>query len=351
MTRKPRLLFFQTGSYTEVSRRLRSGGIETYRDQKAPVDFVASMRDRIVPLPRKSKTAPDGVRSMPFVAAPDMHLFSRVERKLWSLFRTDGAWIDRRGDFRLKERYGRINRPNYAYGMLRAASIAKYFGKKSVTVIEFGVASGDGLLNMIELASTIQQETGIVFRVVGFDNGAGLPAINGYKDHPEIWNPSDFAMENRERLEKQIAGKAQIIWGDIADTVSSFLGTIEQRAPIGFVSVDVDIYSATVSALRCFDGPSDRYLPAVSMYFDDVSFFFANRWAGELAAIAEFNDAHELRKIDIDRSLSMRPLHQSWHSHMYVLHVLDHEGRQQSKDRAELGNEAHFRFMASQDII
>jgi hypothetical protein len=218
-------------------------------------------------------------------------------------------------------------------------------------VIEFGVADGGGLLNMIELASTIERETGIYFRVVGFDSGTGLPAIDGYKDHPEIWNPGDFTMQNRGRLESKIAGKADIIWGDIANTVSGFLSTIEPSAPIAFVSVDVDIYSATVSAMRCFDGPSNRYLPAVSMYFDDVSFFFANRWAGELAAIAEFNDAHELRKIDLDRSLSTRPLRESWHSKMYVLHVLDHDDRQRPKERAKLGIDEHFHFIASQGII
>ena len=31
------------------------------------------------------------------------------------------------------------------------------------------------------------------------------------------------------------------------------------------------------------------------MYFDDRSFFFANEWAGELAAIAEFNENHKLK--------------------------------------------------------
>jgi len=283
-------------------------------------------------------------------AGTKMRLFSRVERKLWGLFRNDGAWIDRRGDFRLKERYGRIQRPNYAYGMLRAADTARYFGKKSATVIEFGVANGDGLLNMIELASTIEQKTGIYFRVVGFDSGSGLPGIDGYKDHPEIWNPGDFTIENRERLESKIAGKAHIIWGDIATTVGSFLSTIEPSAPIAFASFDVDLYSASVSAMRCFDGASNKYLPAVSMYFDDVSSFFSNSWAGELAAIGEFNDAHELRKIDIDRSLSGRPLREPWHSQMYVLHVLDHQDRQQSTERAKLDINEHLGFMWSQGV-
>ena len=89
--------------------------------------------------------------------------------------------------------------------MLRAADCAKYFGLTSVTAIEFGVASGAGLLNMANLADMITQETGVHVRVVGFDTGAGLPSIQGYKDHPEIWNAGDFAMEDRPALLTSLA--------------------------------------------------------------------------------------------------------------------------------------------------
>jgi hypothetical protein len=87
------------------------------------------------------------------------------------------AWIAKNGDFRTKGQYGLITRANYAYGMLRAADCAKYFGYRHVTAIEFGVASGAGLLNMADLSTVIEAETGIGFRVVGFDTGAGLPTV------------------------------------------------------------------------------------------------------------------------------------------------------------------------------
>jgi hypothetical protein len=90
---------------------------------------------------------------------------------------------ERYGDFRTRERFGLITRANYAYGMLRAADMARCFGKKRVTVIEFGVASGAGLLNMVNLAPIIETETGIELRIVGFYTGAGLPPVQGYKDH------------------------------------------------------------------------------------------------------------------------------------------------------------------------
>lgn len=42
------LLFFQHGDFGEAYRRFQEGGQETYRDQRASVDFVASLRSRYV---------------------------------------------------------------------------------------------------------------------------------------------------------------------------------------------------------------------------------------------------------------------------------------------------------------
>ena len=235
-----------------------------------------------------------------------MHLVTKLKRKAWTHIIGESSWINRYGDFRTREQYGLIARANYLYGMLRAADVAKYCGKQSVTVIEFGVASGAGLLNMIELAPMIEKETGIHFRIVGFDTGHGLPSVKGYKDHPELWRAGDFATEDRETLMRTLGGRADIIWGDIADTIGPFTDSINSAAPLGFISVDLDIYSATTMALRCLTGLPAKYNPGISMYFDDVSFFFANKWAGELAAISEFNEQHQLRKIGLDRSLPGR---------------------------------------------
>jgi hypothetical protein len=210
------------------------------------------------------------------------------------------------------------------------------------------VASGAGLLNMIELAPQIQRETGVKLRIVGFDTGRGLPPVQGYKDHPELWNGGDFATEDKEALSRRVAGGAELIWGDIGDTVGPWAETMDESAPLGFVSVDVDIYTATRAALRCLDGKPEKYNPAVSMYFDDVTFFFANRWAGELAAIEEFNQEHELRKIGPDMSLGRRPvMNDNWYPNMYACHILDHETRQRPRDRSQLTIGAHDEFMAS----
>jgi hypothetical protein len=275
-------------------------------------------------------------------------LINRIHRKIWSLAFGHEWWIRKNGDFRTKERYGQIYRPNYAYGMLRAADNAKYYGYNSVSIMEFGVASGGGILNMIECASYIAQETGVIFKIFGFDTGSGLPVVDGFKDHPEIWNPGDFFMENRDDLNNKIEGKANIIWGDIAKTVDSFMSSLDESSPIGFISIDVDLYSSTVSALRCLNSRAEKYLPAVSMYFDDVSFFTANPWCGELAAINEFNQDSVYRKISNDRSLpGRRPLAaQSWYSSMYVCHILDHDARQRPRSRGELSIQEHHELMS-----
>lgn len=277
---------------------------------------------------------------------------TRIQRKLWTIMFGHESWIRKTGDFRTRESYGLVERPNYAYGMLRAADNARYYGSKAVSVVEMGVASGAGLLNMIECADQITHETGIIFNIFGFDTGAGLPRVEGFKDHPEIWTPGDFAMENREVLLNRIGGRAEIIWGDINDTIDAFTENLSEQSPLGFVSVDVDLYSATKAALRCLVSDSNKYLPAVSMYFDDVSFFTANPWCGELAAINEFNELHHNRKISCDRSLpGRRPVAaQNWYPSMYVCHVLDHEARQTSRTRDGLTIGQHYRTIATQNV-
>jgi hypothetical protein len=280
-------------------------------------------------------------------------LLTKLQRKMWTHFFGEPSWINHSGDFRAREQYGLVARANYLYGMLRAADVAKYCGKQSVTVIEFGVASGAGLLNMIHLTPMIEKETGIKLRIVGFDTGHGLPSIRGYKDHPELWRTGDFATEDRDALIRRLDGRAEVIWGDIADTIEPFTNSINPSAPLGFISVDLDIYSATTAALRCLTGQPEKYNPGISMYFDDVSFFFANEWAGELAAISEFNEEHELRKIGPDRSLpGRRPvLSASWYSKMYVCHVLDHEVRENPRDRQQLAIHDHAEYMAARFLF
>jgi hypothetical protein len=213
------------------------------------------------------------------------------------------SWTNLTGDFRQKE-HSRPDRPaNYAYGLLRLPTPRSSSALSAVTACEFGVATGRGLTNMADVAAMVTEATGIRFRVVGFDTGAGLLPPGGHKDHPELWSGGDFAMQDPAELRRRLDGKAELILGDIAETIDPFVQTLTPECPLGFVSIDVDVYSATVSALKGLSGPHDRYLPAVSFYFDDILFYFANEACGELAAISEHNAAHPLRPVHPDRSL------------------------------------------------
>jgi hypothetical protein len=233
--------------------------------------------------------------------------------------------------------------------LLRAADIAKYFQRKRITAVEFGVAGGAGLLNLVDLARLVEAETGVTLRIVGFDTGQGLPPPNGHKDHPELWQGGDFATGDRDALVRQLAGRAEVIWGDIRDTIGPFIETVDATAPLGFISIDLDLYTSTKAALECLTNRPEKYNPAISMCFDDVCSVFANDWAGELAAIAEFNDEHQMRKIGLDRSLpGRRPVKaDSWYGTMYVCHILDHEARQRPRKRQTLTIDAHDEFMSS----
>jgi hypothetical protein len=263
------------------------------------------------------------------------------------------ARVKRAGDFRERESYGLIPRPNYAYGILRAADLARFLGKRAVTVCEFGVATGNGLVNMIDLAEQIRTETGVDIRVVGLDTGDGLPVIEDYRDHPELWSVGDFAMTNKDELRKRAGGKAELIFGDIKDTVEGFVASLDESAPLGFISVDVDIYSGARSAFRSLLGRPELYTPAVSIYCDDVSFFFANRWCGELLAIEEFNTENAVRKIDQDRSLpGVRPSTTDvWYRSMFVGHILDHEVRRKPAKREGLSIQDHYKFMKAASLF
>ena len=273
------------------------------------------------------------------------HFGKRVWRKLFGA----QSWAKRAGTFREKEAHGLIQRSNYAYGMLRAADTAKFFGKSAVTACEFGVATGMGLINMTQLAELIEAETGVKFRVVGFDTGAGLPAPSGYKDHPELWSSGDFSMGDPDLLRRRLAGKAELVIGDIKDTIGAFTRTLTTDCPLGFVSIDVDIYSGTVAALQGLLGQCEAYLPAISFYLDDVASYFSNEACGELCAVDEHNAAYPQRPIYSDKSLPRGRFEPfaDWYRSMYVGHILDHPYRNHARERGSLSLQDHLKFMAA----
>ena len=99
------------------------------------------------------------------------------------------------GNFKQRLRYDGVIYPPYAYGMYSAALQAKSLGLKKITAIEFGVASGSGLIAIEKHAMEIKNLLDIDFEIYGFDTGKGLPKPTDYKDQCYFWKESDFIMD------------------------------------------------------------------------------------------------------------------------------------------------------------
>ena len=232
------------------------------------------------------------------------------------------------GSYRAKIAFDLVVRQWNAYGILKAADQAKALGISRVSLVEFGVASGAGLMNMAEIARRVTRMTGVQFSLYGFDTGEGLPPPTDYRDHPDLYQRGECGMDVAA-LRRALPANAHLVLGDLADTVGPFIDTLPPAEPIGYVSVDVDYYSSTVSALRMLDASPEQYLPLTVMFFDDVNNERHTRACGELRAIDEFNRAHRLRQIEQHQFLeNSRVFHRAdWIKHIYYVHVLDHPHR------------------------
>lgn len=189
-------------------------------------------------------------------------------------------------DFRLSLQA--LDRPQYAFGVKQAIYLASRLKLPRVSVIEFGVATGGGLLALESYAAEFGKQAGIEVEVYGFDTGFGLPGPSDYRDLGYVWKRGAYRMDV-EGLKAQLKS-AKLLLGDVRDTVAEFLRT--EHAPIGFISFDLDYYSSTASAFRIFEASDQFLLPRTVCYFDDVvsdGHQLHCDQVGELLAIREFN--------------------------------------------------------------
>lgn len=230
------------------------------------------------------------------------------------------------GSFPRKVEFDLVLRPHNAYGILAAARRALHYGVREITIIEFGVSSGIGLLNMSSIAEQVERATGVTIKVVGFDSGAGMPEPIDYRDHPDLYVRGDFPMDFA-KLQQKLPSRTQLVLGPVEKTAPEFLKSLV--APIGYVVLDLDYYSSTKAAMKIFDGTPENYLPMVAIYMDDINSELHNSWCGELLAIDEFNDEHSLRKIERYHMLENSRIFKraNWLKHMFTLHTLDHRAR------------------------
>ncbi|WP_052664290.1 tetratricopeptide repeat protein [Nitriliruptor alkaliphilus] len=218
-----------------------------------------------------------------------------------------------------------IRRPQYGYGIHRACQLASKLGLSRITAVEFGVAGGNGLVAMETNAAEIAELTGVAVDVVGFDTGGGLYEPIDARDMPYFFAAGAYAMDVpalRSRLRH-----ARLILGDATETFAEFLASAP--APIGFMSFDMDVYSASKGVLdHLSEGADDAwFLPRTPVYFDDVAGWQGqdyNPHAGELLAIEEFNAENRDVKLAEDRTFRTLPVNHTWHHGAYTLHRFAH---------------------------
>jgi len=237
---------------------------------------------------------------------------------------TATAWLNAEQKKILRKNDG-LRRPNYSWGVLHGAHLAAALGVPRVSVLEFGVAGGNGLVSLELIAKDVEAVFGVGIDVYGFDVGTGLPAPVDHRDSPNLFQTAAFPMDVA-KLRSRLT-KAELILGDVRETVPKFVAS--GPAPIAFIAFDLDLWSSTNQALKVFDAPAESLLPRVHSYFDDTLGMTHSEFAGERLSIQEFNAGHRTRKIAQIPGLKHFVLpslaNQWWVDSFYLAHIFDHE--------------------------
>ena len=216
-----------------------------------------------------------------------------------------------------------FERPYYAHCVWNAAVLGKRLGYPAISVVEFGVAGGNGLVLLEKYATEISTEIGIEIQVYGFDTAEGLPAPVDYRDIPYYWQPGAFHMDEaalRSRLTH-----AELVLGDIRETSKTFFEKY-QPAPLAAVFHDMDLYSSTKAGLEMFHADEKYRLPRVFCFFDDIfgdELTLCCDFTGERLAINEFNESNEMKKISPAYYLQIRPVFPG-SPYIYIFHDFAH---------------------------
>jgi hypothetical protein len=242
-------------------------------------------------------------------------------------------------------REGGVLRPNYTWGVLQGANLAKALGICHISVIEFGVAGGNGLLSLESIAQKVEALFEMSIDVFGFDTGVGLPKPVDYRDLPNLYAESDFKMDT-EKL-TQLLKKAHVVLGPVEDTLVEFINA--RPAPMAFIAFDLDYYTSTIQAFKLLETDAALLLPRIHCYFDDILGFTFSDYTGERLAIAEFNASHSARKISpiygLRYFLPVPYAHRAWSEAFYLAHVFDHPlyGQNDGLSKPQVGGQFSLR--------
>lgn len=226
--------------------------------------------------------------------------------------------------YELLVRIGAVERPHYGYCVYHGALLGKALGHKRVSVLEFGVAGGNGLVNLEYHARNVSRLLGIDIDVYGFDTGVGLPKSNDYRDLPYHWKEGFYAMDV-EKLQSRLTS-ASLVLGDIAETVQTFT-SLHHPAPIAAICFDLDYYTSTKASFHIFDVEPEHALPRIFCYFDDIlgdATALYNEYTGVRLAINEFNAASPTKKLDKAHHLLSQRVVERWYHQIYSFHNVTH---------------------------
>lgn len=173
----------------------------------------------------------------------------------------------------------------YAWCLWQAAAEARRYGYERISALEFGVASGNGLICCERHALGIGRIFGLEIEVYGFDVFTGLPPAEDFRDMGYAYPAGAFKTEDYDLLKDRLVG-AELVAGDIRETARDFFQT-HRPAPVGVMLVDVDNYHASRAVLKMLSGDPNHFLPRVQMYFDDI--IFGHECLGESLAVKDFN--------------------------------------------------------------
>ncbi|MDQ4121020.1 MAG: hypothetical protein M3209_06205 [Acidobacteriota bacterium] len=228
------------------------------------------------------------------------------------------------GSYEQRFQLGAIERPHYAYGVYNAASLAQKLGYPRISVLEFGVAGGNGLLNLEYHSREASKLFGTQIDVYGFDTGEGLPEPVDYRDLPYKWKQGFFKMDVPALKAK--LKNSTLVLGDVRHTADTFFEEYKP-APIGFISYDLDFYSSTVAAMKMLEAGDEHYLPRLFCYFDDTvgtESELYNDFTGQRLAINEFNQNHETIKLSRPYYLLAKKTVEPWFHQIWICHFFNH---------------------------
>ena len=108
-------------------------------------------------------------------------------------------------------------RPHYESLIYETSKNAIKLGFNEISVVELGVAGGNGIKSILKYKRKIEKILDIKINIIGFDTGTGLPNSDLKEDLPYFWKQGDYTNINLKDLEKEDSS-IKIYEGNISST-------------------------------------------------------------------------------------------------------------------------------------